>query len=75
MVNLHLPKISVNQNVVFLILILIILGAAEYFNIKSVFWISLILAIWMAISVGLSMNWYTLHYIKKKRGRIQRKND
>ena len=66
MPKIEFSKISINQNIIFLLLLLVELGFAEYFKLKITFWILVVMVLWMSISVGLSMNWYTLHYIRKK---------
>lgn len=63
---MNLPKININQNVIVLIVGIIGLGFSELYGLKTLYWISLLIAIVMGISVCLSMIYYTFNYIKKK---------
>lgn len=64
------PKLDVyiNQNVVVLIVALLGLGFSEFYNLKTLYMLSLIMSIWMGISVCASMSWYTIRYINKRKG-------
>lgn len=65
---MNYPQININQNVIVLILSVIGLGASEFYNLKTLYWLSLPMAIIMGVSVCLSMVYYTYDYILKKRG-------
>jgi tellurite resistance protein TehA-like permease len=59
-------NLYINQNILLLLLGLFSLGFSEYYNLKSLYILALILTITMIISVLACMVAYTFHYINKK---------
>lgn len=62
MVDIGLPKLYINQNVVILIVGLFALGFAEYYKLYALFWVGLIISIIMSGSVCISMTFYPNNY-------------
>jgi hypothetical protein len=65
MVAANLPRM--NQNVIVWVIGMLGLGFSEFYGLKTLYWISLIIAIYMGFSVCRSMNWYTKNYIIKRK--------
>lgn len=61
-----MPKISVNQNVLVLIVGLIGLGFSEMYGLKTLYIFSFIISAVIGVSVIISMIWYTYRYMKNK---------
>ena len=59
-------NVNLNQNLWGLVVALLALGAAEYFELKWLFRISLFLSIVAAASVSFTILFYTIDYCKKK---------
>lgn len=58
--------IKLNQNLWGLVVAFVALGAAEYWRLKSLFWLSLVVAFFMSISTVLSVLFYTWNYCRGK---------
>jgi hypothetical protein len=61
-------KINLNQNLWGLVVSLVSLGAAEYFKLCTLFWFSVVVAVVMTISIGITTYAYTKTYWKNKNG-------
>lgn len=61
-------KINLNQNLWGLVASFISLGAAEYFKLCTLFWFSLVVALVMTLSIGVTTYAYTVTYWKKRNG-------
>lgn len=59
-------KINLNQNLWGLLVTLITLGAAEYFDLCTLYWFGLILSLVASISFTVTLVAYTLNYWKNK---------
>lgn len=59
-------KINLNQNLWGLVVGLGALGSAEYFNLGVTFWLALVTACIMLISVICTTTAYTITYFKNK---------
>jgi hypothetical protein len=59
-------KINSNQNLWSLLVSLITLGAAEYYNLCTLYFFGLILSIVVSISFGITLTAYTINYWKVK---------
>lgn len=59
-------KINLNQNLWGLIVSYISLGTAEYFELCTLFWFSLIVAVIMTLSISITTYSYTITYWKKR---------
>jgi hypothetical protein len=60
-------KININQNLWGLLLGLGALGASEYFNLHTLYWLSSVIAVVMMLSMVFTVTFYTIHYCKRKR--------
>lgn len=59
-------RINLNQNLWGLLLALITLGTAEYFNLCTLFWFGLTLSGLTSISFLITLTAYTINYWKNK---------
>jgi glucan phosphoethanolaminetransferase (alkaline phosphatase superfamily) len=59
-------KINLNQNLWGLLLTLLALGTSEYFDLYTLYWISLILSILTSISFLVTLLAYTINYWGKR---------
>lgn len=62
----ELFRINLNQNIWALIVALGSLGTAEYLDLRALFWISLLLAAVVSLSVAVTVFSYTVAYVRKK---------
>jgi hypothetical protein len=62
-------KINLNQNLWGLVVGLVGLGAAEQFNLCTLFWFSVVVSVVMVASVGVTTLAYTINYWKNKQNR------
>lgn len=62
-------KINLNQNLWGLVVGLVALGLAEYYNLCTLFWFSVAVSVVMVASVGVTILAYTTNYWKNKQGR------
>lgn len=62
-------KININQNLWGLVVGLVALGLAEYYNLYTLFWFSVAVSVVMVASVGVTTLAYTTNYWKNKQGR------
>lgn len=60
-------KINLNQNLWGLIIGFVSLGASEYFELCTLFWFSIVVAVIMTLSIGATTFVYTTSYIKNKK--------
>jgi len=60
-------KINLNQNLWGLLASYGLLGVAEFYNLRTLFWFSLILSIIMTISICITTYAYTVDYLNKKK--------
>lgn len=59
-------KINLNQNLWGLVITLLALGAAEYFDLCTLFWFAVVLSTIMALSVAVTTLAYTINYWRQK---------
>jgi hypothetical protein len=59
-------NVNLNQNLWFLIVTLAALGAAEYYNLCTLYWFGLILSSIASISFSITLTAYTINYVKNK---------
>lgn len=59
-------KINLNQNIWGLILALLTLGTAEYYELCTLYWFGLVLSIITSLSFLITLFAYTINYYKKK---------
>lgn len=60
-------KINLNQNLWGMLVGLVALGVAEYFNLCTLFWFSVLVSVIMVVSVAVTTLAYTMNYWKNKR--------
>jgi len=61
-------KISLNQNLWGLVVGLAAMGAAEHYNLRTLFWFSVVVSVIMVLSLGATTLAYTIKYWKNKQG-------
>lgn len=61
-------KINLNQNLWGLVVSFVSLGTAEYFKLCTLFWFSVVVAVVMTLSIGITTYAYTKTYWKNKNG-------
>lgn len=59
-------KINLNQNLWGLLVSFGFLGGSEYFNLPVLFWLALVSACVMTLSVCFTTIYYTMNYMKNK---------
>jgi hypothetical protein len=59
-------KINLNQNLWGLLLTLLTLGTAEYFELSTLYWFGLVLSILASISFLITLIAYTINYWENK---------
>jgi len=59
-------KINLNQNLWGLLLALLALGTAEYFDLETLYWFGLVLSVLTSISFIFTLTAYTINYYKNK---------
>lgn len=59
-------KINLNQNLWGLVVGFIALGAAEHYNLCTLFWFASIVSVIMLISIGVTTLAYTIKYWKNR---------
>lgn len=59
-------RLKLNQNLWGLLLGFVGTGAAEYYQLKTLFWFSIVIAVVMIVSVIFTTCAYTINYWKKK---------
>jgi hypothetical protein len=59
-------NLNLNQNLWGMLITYAALGAAEYYHLCCLFWISLVVACGLSLSVLISFAFYTYRYCKKK---------
>jgi len=62
-------KINLNQNLWGLVISLTSLGASEYYELKTLYWFSVIILAIMIISIVMTTYAYTKSYVLKKSDR------
>ncbi len=61
-------KINLNQNLWGLLVGLVALGVSEYYNLCTLFWLSVVVSVIMVASVAVTTLAYTMNYWKNKQG-------
>ncbi len=61
-----IPKITINQNVLVLLMGLLGIGFGEFYGLWTLYIISLVISLLMGFDVLRSMRAYTKHYVKNK---------
>ncbi len=59
-------KINLNQNLWGVLVGLLGLGIAEYYELCTLFWFAVVISLIMAVSVAVTMFAYTVNYWKEK---------
>jgi len=59
-------KINLNQNLWGLVVSLASLGASEYYELKTLYWFSIIILVIMTISIAFTIYAYTKSYVSQK---------
>ena len=59
-------KINLNQNLWGLVVGLVALGAAEHFQLNTLFWFSFAISLIMSVSVAFTTVAYTINYWRKR---------
>jgi len=62
-------RINLNQNLWGLLVGLGALGAAEYFNLRTLFWFAVVVSVIMVLSVAATTLAYTIKYWMNKQNR------
>ena len=61
-------KINLNQNLWGLVVGLGAMGAAEHYNLCTLFWFSVVVSVIMVASLAVTTLAYTMNYWKKRQG-------